>query len=406
MSSTTTLLARPGDPPSNPASRLWWALPSVGILLLTLLSVLFGGGPDKVDFGTSYDASSSGSRAAFLLLEELGYPVERSRRPPGGDVRWILFPTKTVQKEATALDDWIRRGGVVLLALDDAEFATHLGLAVTVVGGHPLDRFSRFDGFGGPTPFTRAKGTTHTAEAPDVKTLLAGDTEVTGPPDGRTWGLVEDEPLLTIYSRGQGEIWLLHRPDVLTNANLRGDDNAILTCRLADAMLARRPGGRLAFDEYCHGLRDRPTAIDLLFHPPLLGVTLQVLLLAALALWHFGSRFGPIRTVPPPPRRSKEEFLEALADLLARNGDRAEAFVTIRDDFRLRLEASLGLPVGTPLDQTAREAGRRRGVSAEALLRLLTAPAPPDGSGAVAFLTALNQLETLAHECFPRQRTR
>src|SRR5438094_7730721 len=101
--------ALPGDPPSDPASRLWWAVPAVGIILLAVLAMFFGGGPEKVDYGTSYEASSGGSRAAFLLLQELGYPVERSRRPSGGDVRWVLFPTKTSAKDVAGLDDWVRR---------------------------------------------------------------------------------------------------------------------------------------------------------------------------------------------------------------------------------------------------------------------------------------------------------
>ena len=62
---------------------------------------------------------------------------------------------------------------------------------------------------------------------------------------------------------------------MLANDNLRVEDNAVLACRLADAMLAERPGGRLAFDEYCHGLRDRPSVAEVLFRPPVLGVTVQ-----------------------------------------------------------------------------------------------------------------------------------
>src|SRR5947209_18359610 len=124
--------ALPGDPPADPASRLWWAVPAVGIVLLALFGMVFGEGPQKVDYGTSYDASGGGTRAAFLVLEGLGYPVERSRHATGGAVRWVLFPTTTGAKDATALDDWVRRGGVVLLGVNDGEFAEHLGLHVSV----------------------------------------------------------------------------------------------------------------------------------------------------------------------------------------------------------------------------------------------------------------------------------
>jgi hypothetical protein len=382
--------AQPGDPPSNPASWLWWAVPAIAIVLLAVIAMLFGGGPEQVDHGTSYDASPGGSRAAYLVLEELGYPVERSRRPAAGDeIRWLLFPSKMGKKEAAFLDRWVQRGGTILLAVDEPTLAERLGLPIEVFGSGGEESFPRFT----------AKGESYPAAAPDVSRLLAGETVVFGPPGDDTWGEIDGDPLITIHEHGEGQIWLLHRPDVLANANLRGDDNAILACRLADAMLARSPGSRLAFDEYCHGLRDRPNAMELLFRPPVLGVTLQVLLVAVLVLWHYGVRFGPIRPAPPPPRRSKEEFLDAMAELLTRNGDRAEAFRTVRNDLLRRLESELGLPAGTPVEQTVSEAAGRRGIDPEPLLRLLTSDEPPGGRSPAAFLEALNQLDAAAHEC-------
>jgi len=56
------------------------------------------------------------------------------------------------------------------------------------------------------------------------------------------------------------------------------------------------------------------------------------------------------------------------------------------------------LPAGTPVEETVREASRRRGVNAEVLLRLLSANAPPAGRSATAFLDALNQLAKVPGE--------
>jgi len=362
------------------------------MVLLALFGMLFGGGPEKVDYGTSYDASDTGFRAVYLLLEELKYPVERSRRPSGGEVRWVLFPTKSEAKDAVELDAWVKRGGTLLLAVNDPNLAGHLGLQVTVEN-------PRMRGM------TDHKGTQYSAEAPDVVSLFADDTKVRGPSGGKPWGKLDGQPLITIYPQGRGEIWLVNRPDVFTNANLHGGaDNEILACRLAETMLRAKPGSRLAFDEFTHGLRDRPDLVELLFKPPVLGVTLELLLLTLLAMWHYGSRFGEVRPVPPPARRSKEEFLDAMAELLSRKGDRVEAFLTVRDDFLRRLEANLGLPVGHPVEQTAREASRRRGVDLPLLLELLTAESPPEGNGPKAFLAALHQLETLSNECFQSGR--
>jgi hypothetical protein len=269
-----------------------------------------------------------------------------------------------------------------------------------VKGGRP----PRSEGERMFVPLRVQKGRPYPASAPDVTTLSAGDIEVTGPPGERTWGRIDGEPLVTVYRRERGEIWLLHRPDVFSNANLREADNAVLACRLAEAMLHERPNGRLAFDEYVHGLRDRPSASELLFRPPVLGLTIQVLVLGLLVLWHSVVRFGALRTAPPPARRSKEEFLDAMAELLTRNGDRAAAFRTVRDALLRKLEESLGLPAGTPVEQTVNELARRRGVNPEPLRELLSADEPPQGRSAGAFLDALYQLESAAHECLQPRR--
>jgi hypothetical protein len=390
----------PGNPTDElpaPISRLWWAVPAVGVILLALIAMVFGSDHETVAYGSSYDASGGGFRAAYLLLEETKFPVERSRRPSGGQVRWVLFPT-TGAKDAAELDSWVKRGGLLLLAVDDTELAGHLGLRVSVSGTH-----SRLRGLS-----EIEKGVPHDALAPDVQRLRTSQLEVTGPAGDRSWGQIDGRPLVTIYTRDRGEIWLLNRPDVLTNANLRGDeDNAILVCRLAEAMLRNRPDGKLAFDEYSHGLRDRPDVVELLFRPPMLGVTLQVLLLAGLALWHFGTRFGPVVPAPPPSRRSKEEFLDAMAELLTRKADRVDAFRTVRDDLLRRLEIELGLPAHTPVKEIVGEVARRRHQPPGPLLQLLAADAPPGGTGLAAFLAAMHQLETVANECLQsRRRTR
>jgi hypothetical protein len=363
--------------------------------------VFVGGGPEKVAFGTSYDASNRGFRGIYLILEELGYPVERSRRPTGGDVRWILFPKKTSTKEARAIDDWIQRGGCALLAINESELANQIGFTVTITGGATeKSPFEEENPFASMIPKHFEKGKPHEARAPSAAQVYASELYVKGPAGGQMWGQIEDRPLVTIYQRGRGELWLLNSPDVLTNANLREGDNSKLACRLAEAMLAERPRGRLAFDEYCHGLHDRPNVFELLFTPPVLAATLEMSFLTLLAVWHFGIRFGSLRPAPPPPRRSKEEFLDALAELLTRKGDRAEAFRTIRNEFVRRLEAHLSLPAGTPAEELVREAVRRRGVQTEPLLQLLTASAPPQGKSAAAFLNVLHQLEIAANECF------
>jgi hypothetical protein len=354
------------------------------MVLLIALALFLGEPSRQAGYGTSHDASTTGFRAAYLLLDELGYPVERSRRPTGGAVRWLLFPQGTTEKDVAVLDDWVRRGNRVLLADAKGNFAERLGITL---------RPSRATGASEGEPAT----------APDVSRLAGGSVrvEIDDPPVA-TWGTIGGRPLVTVLEHGQGEVWVLHRPEVLRNDSLRQADNAVLACRLAEAMLADRPGP-LAFDEYYHGLRDRPDVLALLWQPPMRWVTVQVLAFAGLLLWRAAPRFGPLRPLPPPNRRSKEEFLDALADLLHRKGDTADAFRTLQRDLLRRLEADLGLPPGTSPEQAVAAAARRRGVPAERHLRILTAGAPPGGPGPSALLEAIHELDAASRELLPRR---
>jgi hypothetical protein len=75
---------------------LWWAVPAATVLLLALLA-MFGVGdpPVRPAPQSTYDASGTGTRAVYLLLDSLGYEVAQSRRLTAGSVRWANQPAKT-----------------------------------------------------------------------------------------------------------------------------------------------------------------------------------------------------------------------------------------------------------------------------------------------------------------------
>ncbi len=367
-------------PDNEWSARLWWAVPAGVVLVLLLLVMVFGPTPQPLKHGTSYDASPEGFRAAYLLLDELGYPVARSKRPVGGAVRWVLFPNAAAKEAQKPLSSWVQGGGIVVLADATGEFARQQGW--------PVEREP-----------SEATATEEAASGPGVTRLAAGKVRLqwTGPP-GRVWATAGDQPMVTIHSWGRGEVWLVHRPEFLTNRFLGQADNAVLLCRLASAGLQGR-AGQLTFDEYCHGLRERPGVTALLLQPPMLWVTLQGLLLLGVLLWQLGPRFGALRPVPLPSRRSKEEFLHSLAALLEQKGDYADALATVRADFVHALERDLGLPAGTPREQLIEEALRRRPIHRERLQPLLAQPAPPVRTAA-AFVQALHELEAARHEFF------
>jgi hypothetical protein len=364
---------------SDWSAKLWWSVPATAVVTLLLTVVLTGGvKEEKYSKGSSYDASMGGFRAAYLLLEELKYPVTRSKRPTGDAVRWVLFPTSN--QDAGALDEWVRQGGIVILAVGNTDFSKEMGLALDV---------------------TELKtGADTELAAPDLGQVAAGPLRVdwVGAP-GRVWLEAGGRPLVSIQSRGRGQVWLLHRPEIVTNKYIGKADNAVLVCRLAEATLEGRDG-KAAFDEYVHGLRERPGVVELLLEPPALWVTLQSLLLLGLILWYAMPRFGFLHPPPVFRRRSKEEFLDAMATLLERKGDCADAFRAARDGLVRDMEQELGLPAWCRPEDLVREACRRRPVQADRLERLLRTGAVPAGASKSVFLHALNDLETLRHDFF------
>jgi hypothetical protein len=185
----------------------------------------------------------------------------------------------------------------------------------------------------------------------------------------------------------------------LTNGLIRQGDNALLLCRVADSLCAR-PGSVLAFDEYVHGLRDRPNVLELLATPPTLWVAIQAAGVIALVIWNAAPRFGAIRTSPPARRRSKEEFLDALASLLERCEDYDDAWQSVRAEFSTDLAQALGLPADTPLDQVAEEAHRRGRIDRSTSNRLTALMRRPDRQ---TFPAQLTQLETIRDEFFSRR---
>jgi hypothetical protein len=367
------------------SARWWWIVPSATLLVVLTLALVFGKDEKKPRSGTTYDAGTGGFLAAYLLLEELSFPVERSRRLTQGQVRMLLEPTADSPR-AQILGDWVRAGNVLILADSAGDFAKAMGLKVEVKTHTDSPEIEKATG----------EGIGHLA-AGTVRLDYSGQIE-------RVWVEAGDKPAVTVDSLGVGKIWLLNRPQLFTNKNLKQADNAVLLARLAETVLAEHQGP-LYVDEYFHGMRDRPGVIQLLFEPPATWITVQSGLFLGILLWYFVPRFGTAREVAPPARRSRQEFLEAMASLLERKGDAADAYQAVRDDVLRDMEAELGLPGATHSAEVIEEAHRRRRLSEGALARLRTARlAARAGSGAL--LEALNQLESARDEFFRGQHYR
>lgn len=373
--------------PSQPGQSgfsLWWVVPAVAVPVLVLLGLIVGFSRDPIQSGSSYDPSDRGLLAAYLLLEELGYPVTRSREATGSNVRFVLNPSPA-PRQARDLDAWIRNGGRLILADGDGAFSSTIGIEISAIG-------SGFDGVE-----ETSGALTGRVKAGSLYVDWHGE-------DGRVWAKAGGLPFVTIYPRGRGEIWLIHRPQFLDNRLLREADNGLVLCRLAEASLDGKYGP-IAFDEFFHGYRDRPGVVQLLLTSPAVWVTVHGLALLGVLMWRHVPRFGPLRPAESTSRRSREEFLEALAMLLARRGDRAEAYGVAQDALIRELERELGLPPGSP-EIVAAEAARVRNISAERLRKALDPDRPAAVARPQAFVEALRELEAIRDEFFANRSRR
>lgn len=256
-------------------------------------------GPASSSFATTPD----GLAAYASLLEELGHPVERLRRPldevrPDIDATVVVLdPAAISPAAAAALGGFAGRGGHVVaggkapLWLDDALPNAPEWSDDGVTRALPVADVPATDGVGQ----VRAAGEGSWAEAGTGEVVLAG----------------EGDALLVAVEHGDGRFSLLADASPLQNRLLDDADNAAFGLALAGE--GRRP---VVFVESVHGygVGTGLGALPERWRWTAAGLAVAV----ALWLWAKARRLGPAEETAralPPPRRA---YVEALAATLAR----------------------------------------------------------------------------------------
>lgn len=246
-----------------------------------------------------------GRRAAFALLEELGFePRAWDERPgllpAGRQVLWLPgVPIDPRERE----DEGEREIAADSDALDRAQadslrapahyrrFLERGGRVVAPLSPEMLDflrESMELDGLDGckAEPFESAPGRVRTAAGEELDLELDTPWHLTelDPGLARTElaASADGVPVALELPFGRGALVLLASDSFLDNSALRQSDNALFLVRLAEALA---PEQGLLFDEHALGSWSESSALELAFSPDLRLATLHVLLIALLSTW-------------------------------------------------------------------------------------------------------------------------
>ncbi|HWD68441.1 MAG TPA: hypothetical protein VG227_10815 [Caulobacteraceae bacterium] len=147
-----------------------------------------------------------------------------------------------------------------------------------------------------------------------------------------------DETGATVMAKAPwGPVYLISDPDLLDNQGLK--DLTGFSTALAIVNQMRANGGPVIFDVTLNGLGGQRSALNLLFDPPFLAVTLCLAAAAALAGWQAFCRFGPARRGERALAFGKQALTDntaALAKLAGKETAMGEPYAALTRDLAAR----------------------------------------------------------------------
>ena len=329
--------------PLDPGDRK--LLVGAGLLLglMTAAGLLLDpGGQAPSRSHSSYSTAVDGAKAAYLLLGELGYQVERWERPPADlppqpeNTLLLLadpfLPASAEQKRNIRAFIW--NGGRVL-----ATGPTGAGLLpqAGVRENHRRRLPSEKSLAQLPGPITR--------QAPEIalpSRVRWSEKHLTHLP----YYADSEGATVVSYRLGTGQVVWWAGAGPLTNSGLMQAHNLVLLLNSVGAPKHTR----VLWDEYFHG--QRPGLIYYLGRTPAPWLLAQLLLVAVAVLLTYSRRSEPVRALDTGGSRlSPLEFIETLGDLYHRKGAAREAVEIAYHRFRFLLLRRLGLPSAATVDQ-------------------------------------------------------
>ena len=363
------------------------------LLLLIAVHVLAALTRRKPEFDVVADRSTYrfnwyGWRAFYATLARLGYRVGRWEKrpqelPPDCAQLWLIMPSEDLEPaELRALRRFVQRGGVLVASW---ERSIALGIFDSAEAREAFPELAALDLDEGLytmffyAPHVVEKEKTYELQAAagneltrDVKKVIgANGTRVEKPNAPGAEVVLRDGwgPAVITQPVGEGLLVFFADPDILGNRFLKPEerDNVVFGVNVAE--LAR--GGRILFDEYHHGFRAAETLGALFLRWSGRFGALQVLAVVVLALACAARRFGGVRPLRLPRRRSALEYVDSLAALYQSADAREVAAWSLYHAARRRLAGASRLSTAAPDAALAQQAAARWGMDPAAVERAL-----------------------------------
>ncbi len=325
------------------------------LLVLMLLATLLSAPPqeESVGYPSTYSAASGGGKAAFLLLKETGYNVQRWETSaldlpaePKGTLLILADPfIAPSSEERQAVRNFLTGGGRVLVTGAMGEL---------FVPEYDLQRpeAMHLD----PVVYTAALPSPLTRGVPEIRLASIARWGTRHRAHLPLYQRGKDVAAVT-YAMGEGRVIWWAGSSLLTNAGLMEKGSLELLLNLAGA-----PGeSRILWDEYYHGRRR--SLWSYFGATSLAWAVAQLGLLGIAVVITFSRRSGPMCAPAAESRLSPLEFVETLGGLYARARAAPAAVEIVHQRFRYLLSRRLGLPTDTAAAALAESAHERLGAA-------------------------------------------
>lgn len=307
---------------------------AIMLLLVAATAVLSPPEAAPAPDSSSYSPGPNGAKAAYELLGDLGYSIERWTQSlpelPADARKTVLVLSEPMggaaNYESESLERFVRRGGRLLFTGSNVH---------------------RFLSGGGATLMPPTGAATQSYQAAAVSPITRGVPAITmaatvrWEDDGANAAPIyarDGNVVVAAYKLGDGEViwWAGTTPLSNTGISAQGNLNLLLNS------LGAADGTRVLWDEYYHG--ERKTLSSYLAGTPVVWALLQGGIICVMLVMAFGRRTGPTRMPVVESRLSPLEFVETLGALYQSAGAASGAVATVWERFRYLVCTRLGLP--------------------------------------------------------------